>query len=59
MALSVVLQHTLCGRGAGVGEEVCSLREDRSRPRPALTGGRGTCGIEALGCDVEKLPRPC
>jgi len=44
---------TFCGGGKGVGEEVCSLKEDRSRPRAALTGGLGTCGVMAAGCILE------
>ena len=51
--------HTFCGRGAGVGEELCRRREDRSRPRPALVGGRGTWGVMMGAAALSKCPAPC
>ena len=51
--------HTFCGRGAGVGEELCSRREDRSRPRPVLVGGRGTWGVITGPDALSECPVPC
>ena len=50
---------TFCGRGAGVGEEWCRRREDRSRPRPALGGGRGTWGVMMGAAALSECPAPC
>ena len=51
--------HTFCGRGAGVGEELCRRREDRSRPRLALVGGRGTWGVMMGAAAFSECPAPC